>query len=122
VGGKEIKWETQGEAISEGTAQKITDMMRTVVEDGTGYTAAVDGYDVAAKTGTGEQAENGTYLKGKYLASLIGFAPASNPEVLLYVGLNETPYISYSSAGPVFSAIMGEVLKDMGVLSSSWDE
>ncbi len=122
VGGKQIKWKSQGKAVSEGTAQKIADMMRTVVEDGTGYTAAVDGYDVAAKTGTGEQAENGKYLKGKYLASLIGFAPASNPEVLLYVGLNETPYISYSSAGPVFSAIMGEVLEDMGVLSNSRGE
>ena len=119
VGGSKLDWPEQGRSISEGTAEKVTDMMRTVVEDGTGYTAAVDGYDVAAKTGTGEQAENGKYIKGKYLASLIGFAPANDPEVLLYVGLNETPYISYSSAGPVFSAIMGEVLEDMGVLSNS---
>lgn len=116
--GKDIEWKDQGRAISEGTAEKVADMMRTVVEDGTGQTAAVDGYDVAAKTGTGEEAENGAYVKGKYLASLIGFAPASDPEVLLYVGLNETPYISYSSAGPVFSAIMGEVLEDLGVLST----
>lgn len=119
VGGKNLTWDSQGTSVSEGTAEKVADMMRTVVEDGTGYTAAVDGYDVAAKTGTGEEAENGTYIKGKYLASLIGFAPASDPEVLLYVGLNETPYISYSSAGPVFSAIMGEVLEDLGVLSNS---
>ena len=119
VGGKSVQWHDQGQAVSEGTAEKICDMMRTVVEDGTGFSAAVDGYDVAAKTGTGEEAENGKYIKGKYLASLIGFAPASDPQILLYVGLNETPYISYSSAGPVFSAIMGEVLEDMGVLSTS---
>lgn len=119
VGGKDLDWSEQERAISEGTAEKVADMMRTVVEEGTGFSAAVDGYDVAAKTGTGEEAENGKYIKGKYLASLIGFAPATDPEVLLYVGLNETPYISYSSAGPVFSAIMGEVLEDMGVLSTS---
>ena len=119
VGGKSVQWADERQAVSEGTAEKIADMMKTVVEDGTGQSAAVEGYDVAAKTGTGEEAENGKYIEGRYLASLIGFAPVSDPQILLYVGLNETPYIAYSSAGPVFSAIMGEVLEDMGVLSTS---
>lgn len=118
VGGERIEWAQGPRAISDDTARKVSDMMVTVVKDGTGFSAEVDGYEVAAKTGTGEQAKDGMYMQGKYLASLIGFAPAKDPEVLLYVGLNETPYISYSSAGPVFSAIMGEVLKDMGVLSN----
>ncbi len=117
VGGETSQWPDPQRAISRDTAEKVTDMMRTVVEDGTGFSAQVDGFDVAAKTGTGEQAKDGKYIKDKYLASLIGFAPASDPKVLLYVGLNETPYLSYSSAGPVFSAIMSEVLADMGVLS-----
>lgn len=118
VGGEELSWPAGDRAVSERTAEKVADMMLTVVEDGTGFSAAVEGYEVAAKTGTGEQAENGKYLEGKYLASLIGFAPVRDPQVLLYVGLNETPHMSYSSAGPVFSAIMGEVLADMGVLST----
>ena len=117
VGGEHKTWPEGERAISEDTAEKVTDMMRTVVQDGTGESARVEGYDVAAKTGTGEQAKDGKYIKGKFLSSLIGFAPASDPQVMLYVGLNETPYISYSSAGPVFSAIMSEVLADMGVLS-----
>jgi corrinoid protein of di/trimethylamine methyltransferase len=117
VGGEPSQWPDPQRAISRDTAEKVTDMMRTVVEDGTGFSAQVDGFDVAAKTGTGEQAKDGKYIKGKFLSSLIGFAPASDPQVMLYVGLNETPYISYSSAGPVFSAIMSEVLADMGVLS-----
>lgn len=119
VGGEEVEWPAVGEAISEDTAEKVADMMVTVVEEGTATTAAVKGFDVAAKTGTGEQSENGRYMEGKYMASLIGFAPAQKPEVLVYVGLNETPYLAYSSAGPAFSAIMGEVLTDMGVLSTS---
>ncbi|MDO4797748.1 MAG: penicillin-binding protein 2 [Coriobacteriales bacterium] len=117
VGGKPTEWADPTNAVSADTAEKIADMMCTVTEDGTGYSSQVEGYDVAVKTGTGEQAKDGKYIKGKFLASVIGFAPASDPEVLLYVGLNETPYLSYSSAGPVFSAIMGEVLADMGVLS-----
>lgn len=117
--GKTLAWEGGERSVSVVTANKVVDMMRTVVEEGTGESAAVEGYDVAAKTGTGEQAENGKYVKDKYLASLIGFAPAKDPEVLVYVGLNETPYMSYSSAGPVFSAIMGEVLADLGVPSYS---
>ncbi len=117
VDGTNLEWESGDSSVSAATAEKVADMMRTVVEDGTGQSAAVKGYDVAAKTGTGEQAENGKYLKNKYLASLIGFAPAKDPEALVYVGLNETPYMSYSSAGPVFSAIMGEVLADLSVPS-----
>ena len=117
VDGEDLDWHSDERSVSVATAQKVADMMRTVVEEGTGQTAAVDGYDVAAKTGTGEQADNGSYIKDKYLASLIGFAPAKDPEVLVYVGLNETPYMSYSSAGPVFSAIMGEVLADLSVPS-----
>ena len=118
VGGEATEWPEPKRAVSKSTAQKVTDMMRTVVENGTGWSAQVTGYDVAAKTGTGEQAEDGEYVQDKYLASVIGFAPASDPQVLVYVGLNETPYMSWTSAGPVFSAIMGEVLSDTGVLST----
>ena len=117
VDGEDVVWQSEGRSVSATTANMVADMMRTVVEDGTGQSAAVEGYDVAAKTGTGEQAQNGKYLKDRYLASLIGFAPVRDPEALVYVGLNETPYMSYSSAGPVFSAIMGEVLADLSVPS-----
>ena len=116
---EEIEWPSVGEAVSEDTAEKVADMMVTIVEEGTATTAAVEGFDVAAKTGTGEQSENGRYMVGKFMASLIGFAPAQRPQVLVYIGLNETPYLAYSAAGPVFSAIMSEVLTDMGVLSTS---
>ncbi|MBQ6410675.1 MAG: hypothetical protein IJI16_01860, partial [Atopobiaceae bacterium] len=50
-----------------------------------------------------------------YVSSLVGYANAEDPEVMVYVGLNGTPYLSSDSAAPVFSAIMGEALVDMGV-------
>ena len=118
VADRQLDFSGEQRACSELVAERVADMMVTVVTDGTATSAAVEGFEVAAKTGTGEIAsDKGGYLKDRYLASLIGFAPARNPQVLVYVGLNETPYLSYSSAGPVFSAIMGEALSDLGVLA-----
>lgn len=63
--------------------------MQTVVSEGTGVGGAVDGYDVAGKTGTAERAdENGGYLKENYMSSFMGFAPAQSPKVLCYITLD----------------------------------
>lgn len=115
--GKKVSWKAQGRSVSKETADEVTDMMRTVVQEGTAQAAQVDGYDVAGKTGTGEQAdEEGGYAESKYVSSLIGFANADDPKVLVYVGLNGTPYLATSSAAPLFSTIMSEALSDVGVL------
>lgn len=115
------KWESGDPVVSERTASQVVDMMRTVVEEGTAMPAQVEGYDIAGKTGTGEQADTtkGGYVADRYTSSLIGFAPAGDPTVLVYVGLNGTPYLATDSAAPLFSSIMGEALTDMGVLPSS---
>ena len=120
-GGEEVEWESDGRSVSKDTADQVTDMMRTVVEEGTATEAQVDGYDIAGKTGTGEQAsEDGSgYEEYKYVSSLIGFANADDPEVLVYVGLNGTPYLATYSAAPVFAEIMEEALADMGVEPAS---
>lgn len=115
-GTEEVDWPSGPRACSEQTAEQVTDIMRTVVTDGTAAKAAVEGYDIAAKTGTGEQAaKEGGYKQGSYLASLVGFAPASDAQVLVYVALNGVSHLASDSAAPVFSAIMGESLLDMGV-------
>ncbi len=115
-GTTQVDWPTGPQACSEATAQAVTDIMRTVVVEGTAKNAAVEGYDIAAKTGTGEQAdESGGYKQDSYFASLVGFAPASDAKVLVYVALNGVPHLAADSAAPVFSAIMGESLMDMGV-------
>ena len=115
---EKVEWPAGERVISEDTSRQVVDMMRTVVEEGTAMPAQVPGYDVAGKTGTGERADTtkGGYIEDKFTSSLIGFAPASNPTVLVYVGLNGTPYLAYASAAPLFSSIMGEALTDMGVL------
>lgn len=119
-GGQNVSWDSPGRAISEGTAEEVTDMMRTVVQEGTAVKAQVKGYDIAGKTGTGEQAdESGGYASNKYVSSLIGFAPAGDAELLVYVGLNGTPYLASGSAAPLFSTIMGPSLINMRVKPSA---
>ncbi len=120
-GTKPVAWAEGTRIVSVETSLEVIDMMRTVIEEGTGEPAQVPGYDIAGKTGTGEQADTtkGGYVEDKFTSSLIGFAPASDAEVLVYVGLNGTPYLATDSAAPLFSSIMGEALTDMGVLPSS---
>ncbi|WP_035425399.1 peptidoglycan D,D-transpeptidase FtsI family protein [Atopobium fossor] len=115
-GGEKVDWSGNNkQVISEETAQKMTTMMQVVVDEGTGAAGKVDGYAVAGKTGTGEQAGENGYKENVYLSSLIGFANADDPQVMVYVGLNGTSYLASSSAAPVFSSIMSEALSDMGV-------
>ena len=116
-----VDWGEGERVVSEGTATQVVDMMRTVIEEGTGKPAQVPGYDVAGKTGTGERADTkkGGYVEDRYTSSLIGFAPATDPTVMVYAGLNGTPYLASASAAPLFSSIMSEALTDMGVLPAS---
>ena len=60
--------------------------MLGVVQEGTGTKAAVEGYDVGGKTGTAEKQPRGNK---KYLVSFIGYAPQENPEVVVYVVIDE---------------------------------
>ncbi|MBQ3283837.1 MAG: penicillin-binding protein 2 [Atopobiaceae bacterium] len=117
VAGQPVDWPAQAPLCTPETAATITDMLRDVMDTGTGAAGDVPGYDIAGKTGTGEQVKEGEagYSDFYYVSSLVGYANAEDPEVMVYVGLNGTPYLSSDSAAPVFSAIMGEALVDMGV-------
>ena len=67
--------------ISEATAASVRKMLEGVLgPGGTASGAAIDGYDLAGKTGTAEKAINGEYSKDKYVASFVGFAPGQAPE------------------------------------------
>lgn len=113
--GEQVSWQTSDPVISADTASTITKYLQTVVESGTAQQAQVAGYDVAGKTGTAEQAGEDGYASGKLVSSLIGYAPAQDPQVLVYVGVNGTEYHGGSSAAPLFATIMQEALSDLGV-------
>ena len=76
-----------------GAVDTMVDMLTTVVEDGTGKYAAIDGFDVAGKTGTAEVAsDEGGYKKGVYNLDFVGFIPNSTTSLVCFVGVNEVPY------------------------------
>lgn len=73
--------------ISENTSTLVKQYMKTVMEGtGTGAPAAIDGYDIGGKTGTAEKYPRNS---GKHLLSFIGYAPQDEPEVLIYVVIDE---------------------------------
>ena len=72
--------------ISAETSEKIKEYLGAVMDYGTGKSAQVEGYDIGAKTGTAEKLPRGN---GKYLLSYLGCAPQNNPEVVIYVVVDE---------------------------------
>ena len=74
------------QTVSESTSLQIKDYLYSVVTDGTGGTAKVDGYSMGGKTGTAQKLPRGT---GEYLVSFMGFAPYDNPQLLIYCVVDE---------------------------------
>jgi len=94
--------------VSRRTAQQLTQMLRGVVEEGSGTPAKVPGYRVAGKTGTAAKPEpTGGYSTSRYVASFVGFVPASRPRLVVLVTVDEPKGAIWGGtvAAPVFSEI-----------------
>ena len=104
--------------ISADTARSVRRMLEMVVlPGGTAPKAQVAGYRVAGKTGTAHKLEGRVYVD-KYVSSFVGFAPASNPRLVIAVMIDEPAggqYYGGAVAAPVFSSIMGAALRLLGV-------
>jgi cell division protein FtsI (penicillin-binding protein 3) len=101
--------------LSRGTAAQIREMLRGVVgPNGTALAAAVPGYEVAGKTGTANKPDptTGGYSETRYVASFVGFAPASRPRVLITVMVDEPQGDIFGGqvAAPAFQKIARFVL------------
>ncbi|HXX84346.1 MAG TPA: penicillin-binding protein 2 [Casimicrobiaceae bacterium] len=105
-------------AIAPETAREVRRMLEMVVgPGGTAPKAQVAGYRVAGKTGTAHKLEGRAYTD-KYVSSFVGFAPVSNPRLIVAVMIDEPSagqYYGGSIAAPVFSAVMGTALRMLGV-------
>jgi cell division protein FtsI (penicillin-binding protein 3) len=94
--------------VSRRTAKQLTQMLRGVVEEGSGTPAKVPGYRVAGKTGTAAKPEpTGGYSTSRYVASFVGFVPASRPRLVVLVTVDEPQGVIWGGtvAAPVFSEI-----------------
>ncbi|MDH3399541.1 MAG: penicillin-binding transpeptidase domain-containing protein [Chromatiales bacterium] len=105
--------------VSPATARALIEMMETVVADGgTGTLAAVNGYQVAGKTGTSWKADAGGYSQDRYVAVFAGLAPASNPRLATVVMLDEPSagkFYGGEVAAPVFSNVTSGALRLLAV-------
>ena len=101
--------------LSEETARMLTRMLASVVSTGTGGAAEIPGYQVAGKTGTARKLVDGRYVR-RYMASFVGFLPASDPRVVIVVSIDE-PRTIYGgvAAAPVFSEIARHVIQRLAI-------
>ena len=95
--------------ISAETSEEVKKDLLQVVEHGTGSRAAVEGYTIGGKTGTAEKLPRGN---GKYLISFIGFAPVENPQVVVYVVVDE-PDVEDQSSSAAASYLFADIAKDL---------
>ncbi len=103
--------------VSAQTASTITQMLAYVVANGTGVNAQIPGYQVAGKTGTAlvPNPSGAGYLH-KYVASFIGFLPASQPRVLIAAIIDEpTTIYGGIAAAPLFSKVARYAIQRLGI-------
>lgn len=104
--------------FSDRTARALRDMLEMVVlPGGTAPLAQVAGYRVAGKTGTAHKLEDGRYVN-RYVASFVGFAPVSNPRLVVAVMIDEpsgAEYYGGQVAAPVFSKVTDAALHALSV-------
>lgn len=115
---KAVAPEVIRQTVTPETAATLTAIMEGVVERGTAKTAQIEGYAIAAKTGTAAKLDGGAYSKQKYNSSIVGFFPARKPAVTVLVVI-DTPrggaYYGGTVAGPVFKRIAEVAIQHLGL-------
>ncbi|NTV28477.1 MAG: penicillin-binding protein 2 [Candidatus Omnitrophica bacterium] len=99
--------------ISKETDRRLKEILRGVVENGTGQAAKMTDISAAGKTGTAQKVVGGVYSHNKFVSSFIGFAPVEDPKLAIVVTFDE-PHPAYyggTVAGPVFKEVVESALK-----------
>ena len=108
------------QVFSQETSATMRDMLRSVVTDGTGKYAAVEGYSIGGKTGTSEPTESNKDFG--YTASYVAIAPVQNTQIVVLVTLYDPQAGSHEGgqiAAPVISQILSDALPYMGIPSDN---
>jgi stage V sporulation protein D (sporulation-specific penicillin-binding protein) len=104
--------------ISEETSKEVRHALESVVAQGTGRNAFVDSYRIGGKTGTAQKAQGGRYLENNFIVSFIGFAPANDPQIIVYVAVDNPKGVTAfggTIAAPIVGSIIRDALSTMGV-------
>lgn len=106
----EIQPEMERQVITEETSRKVREALESVVAKGTGRPAFIDGYRVGGKTGTAQKVINGRYSATEHIVSFIGFAPADDPQIVVYTAVDNPKGIQFG--GVVAAPIVQNILED----------
>ena len=101
--------------ISDNTSKTVRMALESVVALGTGRNAYIDSYRVGGKTGTAQKVKDGRYMVGNYIVSFIGFLPADDPEVVVYIAIDNAKGIT-QYGGTVAAPVAKNVLKDAALI------
>lgn len=115
---KEVKKKVKRQVIDEETSRKVRDALESVVTDGGGRNAYIDGYRIGGKTGTAQKAVNGSYVGGGYILSFVGIAPIDDPQIVLYIAMdNPKNCIQYggTTVAPIARKMLLDILPALNV-------
>lgn len=115
---KTIEPEQVHQVISKKTSRTMLDILETVVSEGTGKNAYIEGYRVGGKTGTAQKIiPGGGYSTSEYIGSFLGVAPTNDPKiaVLVLVDSPEGVYYGGTVAAPVFKEIVRDTMRYLQV-------
>ena len=107
----------KSQVVSEQTSEQVRHALELVVANGSGRQAYRDGLRIAGKTGTAQKVENNRYKEGDYIVSFIGFAPANDPEILVYVAVDH-PKSALQFGSVIAAPIVGQIIEDAAPLLS----
>lgn len=108
----------KAQVITSETSALVRDALEGVVTDGGGKNAYIDGYRIGGKTGTAQKAVDGSYVDGGYILSFVGVAPIDDPQIVLYVAMdNPKNTIQYggTTVAPIARNMLVDILPSMGI-------
>lgn len=100
------------QAVSPTTAEQMREILVEVVEKGSGTQAQIAGYTVGGKTGTSQKTIGGRVSEDQYIGSFMGFLPAHDPELIIYVVIDEPQSMPWGGwvAAPAFAKIVRDLV------------
>lgn len=118
---KRFDKELKRKVISDDTSKLVRFALESVVANGSGRNAYIENYRIGGKTGTAQKVTDGHYVDGDYILSFIGFMPADNPQIVLYVAIDHPKnVIQYGGqvAAPIAKNILTSAISILNIDSS----
>ena len=114
---EELKYEEEKNVVSDETSETMRTLLESVVAEGGGIKAYIEGYRIGGKTATSQTLPRSA---NRYIASFIGFAPADDPQVLALIVIHDPQGVYYGGtiAAPVIKSIFENILPYLGIEKS----